>query len=70
MAGRITAIADLFDALTSERPYKKAWDMDEAVGWIREQSGKQFDPLLVSVFMDQLDTIKDTIKKIYPRFSD
>ena len=54
---RIIAIADVFDALTSERPYKKAWPVEEAVQLLREQSGRHFDPELVELFLDQLPAI-------------
>ncbi|MEH0666131.1 response regulator [Vibrio scophthalmi] len=55
--GRLAAIADVFDALTSERPYKKAWPVSDAVALIQEQAGKHFDPQLVPVFMDQLPNV-------------
>ncbi len=54
---RIIAIADVFDALTSERPYKKAWPVEEAVQLLREQSGRHFDPELVELFLCQLPAI-------------
>ncbi len=54
---RIIAIADVFDALTSERPYKKAWPVEEAVQLLREQSGRHFDPELVGLFLGQLPAI-------------
>ena len=57
MVGRITALADVFDALTSERPYKKAWSVEDALGYIRDNNGKHFDPALVSVFMHHLEEI-------------
>ncbi|ETX12364.1 chemotaxis protein CheY [Marinomonas ushuaiensis DSM 15871] len=44
--GRLIAVADVFDALTSERPYKRAWSIDEAVNYIFEQSGSHFDPAI------------------------
>lgn len=47
---RIVAIADVFDALTSERPYKKAWPTEQAVAYICEHSGSHFDPDLVAAF--------------------
>jgi putative two-component system response regulator len=50
LAGRIVAIADVFDALTHERPYKRAWSVDKAIAYIREQSGRHFDPKLVAIF--------------------
>lgn len=48
---RIISIADVFDALTSVRPYKPAWRVEDAVALIRNESGKHFDPALVEVFM-------------------
>jgi len=56
-SGRIAALADVFDALTSERPYKKAWTVEAAVELIKENSGKHFDPELVEVFLEQLPNI-------------
>ncbi|MBE9516823.1 MAG: response regulator [Proteobacteria bacterium] len=55
LVGRIVAIADVFDALTSERPYKKAWPVDEAVAEINRSSGSHFDPQLVKIFNQVLD---------------
>lgn len=52
--GRIVALADTFDALTHHRPYKEAWPFDRAVEEIERQSGKQFDPHLVDIFL-QMD---------------
>ena len=60
--GRISAVADVFDALTSQRPYKAAWSVDRAVAAIQAGSGSQFDPYIVSVFIGILPgilTIKD-----------
>lgn len=57
LVGRISALADVFDALTSERPYKKAWKVEDALNLIKEQSGKHFDPQLVEYFIEQLDEI-------------
>lgn len=51
MEGRIAAIADVFDALTSVRPYKKAWSVEEAVEDMRQNSGTHFDPKLVADFL-------------------
>lgn len=50
LEARIVALADVFDALTSVRPYKPAWPVEQAMTLIREQSGKHFDPALVPVF--------------------
>ncbi len=51
VAGRIVAVADVFDALTHERPYKKAWPVEEAVAEISRQSGQQFSPEIVQTFL-------------------
>lgn len=55
--GRIVAIADVFDALTSVRPYKEAWTVDAAMQFIHSEKGKHFDPHLVEVFEQLLDQI-------------
>jgi len=65
--GRITAVADVFDALGSERVYKKAWEMDRILALFKEQSGKHFDPKLVELFLDNLDiftAIRDKYKDV------
>lgn len=49
--GRIVAVADVFDALTSERPYKKAWPLDEALRFLEQGRGRHFDPLCVEAFL-------------------
>jgi putative two-component system response regulator len=51
LEGRIVAVADVFDALTSDRPYKKAWPEDEAKAEIEKQAGRQFDPMVVEAFL-------------------
>lgn len=51
LAGRIVAVADVFDALTSERPYKAAWPAEAALAEIARQSGRQFDPRVVAAFL-------------------
>ena len=57
LVGRIAAIADVFDALTSTRPYKRAWTVEEAVEEIRNQRGRHFDPRLVDVFLEALPAL-------------
>jgi putative two-component system response regulator len=52
LSGRICAICDVYDALLSERPYKRAWPPAEALAEIRKQSGSHFDPGLVEVFLE------------------
>lgn len=63
LEGRIVAIADVFDALTSKRPYKKAWSIDDAIGLIISEAGRHFDPQLVEHFkqtINQIIEIHDT----------
>jgi putative two-component system response regulator len=55
--GRIVAVADVFDALTSERPYKKAWSIEDACKLLREGSGQHFDPICVDAFFSDFDEI-------------
>ena len=54
--GRITAIADVFDALGSDRCYKKAWDDEKIFKLLREESGTHFDPTLIEIFFENLDS--------------
>jgi putative two-component system response regulator len=53
--GRITAIADVFDALGSSRVYKKAWDLEDILELFREERAKHFDPKLIDLFFENLD---------------
>lgn len=59
-SARIVAIADVFDALTMKRPYKKAWSDDEAFEHLREGAGKHFDPKLVECFISIKEEILET----------
>nr|WP_295786768.1 HD domain-containing phosphohydrolase [Rhodoferax sp.] len=54
---RIVAVADVFDALTSERPYKKAWTLEAAVDFLVKGSGSHFDPQCVQTFLDAWDDV-------------
>lgn len=63
--GRIVALADVFDALSSERVYKKAWPLEEVLEYIREEKDGKFDPNLVDVFFKHLEEIKQ-IFRLYP----
>lgn len=58
LASRITSICDVFDALTSERPYKKAWHFEEAVSEVTRLRSSYFDPKLVDLFVKNLPEIK------------
>ncbi|MBI5352867.1 MAG: PAS domain S-box protein [Chloroflexi bacterium] len=53
LAARIFAVIDVWDALTSDRPYRKAWTKEKALNYIREQSGTHFDPQIVEKFMER-----------------
>jgi len=55
--GRITGIADVFDALGAERVYKKAWALDQIFAYFHEQSGRHFDPEILEVFFNNLDEV-------------
>jgi response regulator RpfG family c-di-GMP phosphodiesterase len=64
--GRITALADVFDALGSDRVYKKAWPLEDILAYIRSESGHHFDPKLVDILFENLDEIL----KIRDKFTD
>jgi putative two-component system response regulator len=64
LVGRITAVSDVFDALTSTRPYKHAWSVEDAVTEIRQRRGTHFDPQLVECFCDLLPELL-AIKRQY-----
>lgn len=69
--GRITAIADVFDALSSERVYKKAWSIEKILELFDEEKGKHFDPNLINIFMNNLDEfliIKEKYKDLHEEF--
>ncbi|MFP4644943.1 MAG: HD-GYP domain-containing protein [Spirochaetales bacterium] len=66
VSGRIVSVVDVFDALTSKRPYKKAWSFDRAAQLVRDSAGTQFDPDIVNVF----DRLLPEIVSINRRFSD
>lgn len=59
--GRIVALADVFDALTHERSYKKAWSIEESIEYIINEKGKHFDPTLVDILKDNLDEFAEII---------
>jgi putative two-component system response regulator len=63
LVGRIAAIADVFDALTSVRPYKKAWTVDSAMELIGKEAGHHFDPALAALFLSLRNEIETIAKK-------
>ncbi len=62
--GRIAAICDVFDALTSIRPYKAAWTVDEAVAFVRDNAGAMHDPRLVALFLDLVPEVV-ALRRVY-----
>ena len=65
LPARIAAVADVFDALTSVRTYKKAWSMQEALDWIKSQIGSHFDPDCAHAFLVRLDEVAQIMQE-YP----
>jgi len=63
--GRLVAIADVYDALSSRRVYKEAWSEENVLTEIRNARGKKFDPELVDIFMSDIDNIR-SLKEKYP----
>jgi response regulator RpfG family c-di-GMP phosphodiesterase len=62
ISGRITAIADVFDALTQKRVYKDAWELKRVIKLFEEERGKHFEPKLVDLFLENLPKIKKIMK--------
>jgi len=63
LSARIVAVADVFDALTSKRPYKAAWSVEKALSVIQEDSGTHFDPVVVSAFINAQERVLDIYEK-------
>lgn len=66
LAARITAVADVFDALISDRHYRKAWPIDEAILWMGERAGSDFDPVVVQAFIDIVKALRDREPALFP----
>jgi len=66
LEGRIVAIADVFDALLSKRPYKKPWTVDDAMDLLQQEAGQHFDPSMVPVFIE----LRPELEKIMHSFPD
>jgi two-component system response regulator RpfG len=66
LVARIVAVADVYDALISPRPYKRAWTTDDAEDYLHKHAGSQFDPICVEAFFERLETIT----QIHKTFSD
>ena len=63
LSGRIVAVADVFDALTSERPYKAAWSVEDSVAYLTDQKGRHFDPQCVGAFLNHFEEVLDIKSK-------
>lgn len=63
LSARIVAVADVFDALTSKRPYKRAFSLEESIQIIVEGAGKHFDPNIVNIFINNIHVIKETYEQ-------
>ena len=55
LSARLFAVVDVYDALTSDRPYRSAWTRTQALEYLREQSGQQFDPRVVTHFLEMVN---------------
>ena len=64
LMARIVAIADVFDALTSARPYKKAWSQRDASQYISQHAGSLFDPECVNVFIKQSSRVEEFVQSL------
>ncbi len=60
---RIVALADVFDALISERVYKESWDLERVIDWIQQERGSHFEPAMVDAFMRSVDEFAMIMKK-------
>ena len=57
LIARVVAVADVYDALVTSRPYKEAWKNEDALAYIRQQSGTHFDPICVDAFFKRIDDV-------------
>ena len=63
--GRIISLADVFDSLIHRRAYKDAWDLDRVLDYIRDERGRHFDPALVDIFLNNIESVM-VINARYP----
>jgi putative two-component system response regulator len=66
LEGQVAAVADVFDALTSHRPYRKAFTIEQAVEIMRSERGRHFDPRLVDLFLENVDDVTDLRERYTP----
>jgi two-component system response regulator RpfG len=63
LVARIVAAADVFDALVSVRPYKRAWSIDEGLEFTKSQRGKHFDPTVIDAFLSDRSAIETVLRE-------
>ncbi len=63
LAARLFAVVDVYDAITSDRPYRKAWSQQKAMEYLQQQAGKHFDPQAVKAFLNLLSTLPPTFNR-------
>jgi two-component system response regulator RpfG len=63
LVARVVAVADVFDALVSERPYKHAWPLDEGIDYLKNQRGKHFDPRCVDAFLSDRSKVSTILEE-------
>jgi putative two-component system response regulator len=66
LEGQVAAVADVFDALTSHRPYRRAFAIEQAVDIMRSERGRHFDPRLVDLFLGNVDEVTDLRERYTP----
>jgi two-component system response regulator RpfG len=64
LVARVVSVADVFDALISERPYKHAWPLDEGIDYLKDQRGKHFDPRCVDAFLADRNKIQAIVEEL------
>lgn len=64
---RIVSVADVFDALSSKRVYKKQWSFEESMNYLEDKAGSQFDPACVRVFVEQAQEVRHIMEKFRDR---
>jgi len=63
LVARIVAVADVFDALVSERPYKRAWPLDQGIDFLKSQRGLHFDPTCIDAFLSDRSAIETILRE-------
>jgi putative two-component system response regulator len=69
LEGRISAVADVFDALTTSRPYKPAYTLPESIKLMEKEVGSHFDPRVFEAFLKEIDEINNIKEKFYQALS-